>query len=145
MKVREYAWRRNEICMLIRLLKPSEIKKEKENHREGGEVTAPHLSYEKAMTSLSLYQKAMTSLSLSRQKPEGENQQYSGYTDHRKLGTDQIIPIYQCKTSMHSVKPSESRKEQKESQLKVPGLSLLHQSDVMDDGINQLIRGDGGM
>ena len=125
-KVREYAWRRNEICMLIRLLKPSEIKKEKENHREGGEVTAPHLSYEKAMTSLSLYEKAMTSLSLSRQKPEGENQQYSGYTDHRKLGTDQIIPIYQCKTSMYSAKPSESRKEQKESQLKVPGLSLLH-------------------
>ena len=69
-KVREYAWRRNEICMLIRLLKPSEIKKEKENHREGGEVTAPHLSYEKAMTSLSLYEKTMTSLSLSRQKPE---------------------------------------------------------------------------
>ena len=135
MKVREYAWRRNEICMLIRLLKPSEIKKEKENHREGGEVTAPHLSYEKAMTSLSLYDKAMRSLSLSRQKLEGENQQDSGYTDHRKLGTDQIIPIYQCKTSMYSAKPSESRKEQKESQLKVPGLSLLHQSDVMDDGI----------
>ena len=36
---------------------------------------------------------------------------------------------------MHSVKPSETRKEQKESQLKVPDLSLLHQSDVMDDGI----------
>ena len=135
-KVREYAWRRNEICMLIRLLKPSEIKIEKENHREGGEVTAPHLSYEKAMTSLSRYEKAMTSLSLSRQKPEGENQQYSGYTNHRKLGTDQIIPIYQCKTSMYSVKPSESRKEQKESQLKVLNLSPLHQNhDVMDDGI----------
>ena len=67
MKVREYAWRRNEICMLIRLLKPSEIKKEKENHREGGEVTAPHLSFEKAMTSLSRYKKTITSLSLSRQ------------------------------------------------------------------------------
>ena len=135
--VRQYAWRRNEICMLIRLLKPSEIKKEKENHREGGEVTAPHLSYEKAMTSLSLYEKAMTSLSLSRQKSEGENQQDSGYTDRRKLGTDQIIPIYQCKTSMYSVKPSESRKEQKESQFKVPGVSQLHQTrDVMDDGIN---------
>ena len=36
---------------------------------------------------------------------------------------------------MYSAKPSESRKEQKESQLKAPGLSLLHQSDVMDDGI----------
>ena len=45
-KVREYAWRKSEICMFIRLLKPSESKKEKENHREGGEVTAPHLSYE---------------------------------------------------------------------------------------------------
>ena len=125
-KVREYAWRRNEICMLIRLLKPSETKKEKQNHRKGGEVTAPHLIYEKAMTSLSPYEKAMTSLSLSRQKSEGENQQDSGYTDRRKLGTDQIIPIYQCKTSMYSVNPSESRKEQKESQLKVPDLTLLH-------------------
>ena len=38
---------------------------------------------------------------------------------------------------MYSVKPSEIRKEQKESQLKYPGLSLLHQTrDVMDDGIN---------
>ena len=63
------------------------------------------------MTSLSLYEKAMTSLPLSRQKSEGENQQDSGYTDRRKLGTDQIIPIYQCKTSMYSVKPSESRKK----------------------------------
>ena len=125
--VRQYAWRRNEICMLICLLKPSETKKEKENHRKGGEVTAPHL----------IYEKAMTSLSLSRQKSEGENQQDSGYTDRRKLGTDQIIPIYQCKTSMFSVKPSESRKEQKESQFKVPGVSRLHQNrDVMDDGIN---------
>ena len=134
--VRQYAWRRNEICMLIRLLKPSETKKEKENHRKGGEVTAPHLIYEKAMTSLSLYEKAMTSLSLSRQKSEGENQQDSGYTDRRKLGTDQIIPIYQCKTSMYSVKPSESGKEQKGSQFKFPGVSQLHQTrDVMDDGI----------
>ena len=89
------------------------------------------------MTSLSLYEKAMTSLPLSRQKSEGENQQDSGYTDRRKLGTDQIIPIYQCKTSMYSVKPSESGKEQKESQFKVPGVSHLHQTrDVMDDGIN---------
>ena len=134
-KVREYAWCRNEICMLIRQLKPSETKKEKENHRKGGEVTAPHLiyekamtslsPYEKAMTSLSPYEKAMTSLSLSHQKSEGENQQDSGYTDRRKLGTDQIIPIYQCKTSMYSVNPSESRKEQQENQLKVPDLSLL--------------------
>ena len=135
-KVREYAWRRNEVCMLIRLLKPSEAKKEKENHRKGGEVTAPHLIYEKAMTSLSPYEKAMTSLSLSRQKSEGENQQDSGYTDRRKLETDQIVPIYQCKTSIYSLKPSESRMEQKESQFKRPGASHHHQTrDVMDDGI----------
>ena len=72
--------------MLIRLLKLSEIKKEKENHREGGEVTASHLSYGKAMTSLSRYEKAMTSLSRSCQKPEGENQQYSGYTCESTFG-----------------------------------------------------------
>ena len=134
-KVREYAWRKNEICMFIRLLKPSGSKKEKENHREGGEVTAPHLSYEKAMTSLSHYEKAMTSLSLSCQKAEGGNRRDSFYIHRRKLVTDKITPIYQYKTSMYSVKPSEDRKEQKESQLKVPDLSLLHQSDVMDDGI----------
>ena len=124
-KVREYAWRKNEICMFIRLLKPSESKKEKENHREGGEVTAPHLSYEKAMTSLSL----------SRQEAEGKNRRDSFYIHRRKLVTDKIIPIYQYKTSMYSVKPSEDGKEQKESQLKVLDLSLLHQSDVMDDAI----------
>ena len=82
-------------------------------------------------------QKFMTSLSLSRQKAEGEKQQGSVYTHHRKLGTDQIISIYQCKTSMYSLKPSESRKEQKESQFKLPGFSHLHHThDVMDDGIN---------
>ena len=31
-KVREDAWRKHEICMFIRLLKPSESKKKKENH-----------------------------------------------------------------------------------------------------------------
>ena len=122
--------------MFIRLLKPSESKKEKENHREGGEVTAPHLSYKKAMTSLSRYEKAMTSLSLARQKAEGESRRDSFYIHRRKLVTDKIIPIYQCKTSMHLVKPSESRKEKRESQLKVPDLSSHHQNhDVMDDGI----------
>ena len=114
--------------MHIRLLKPLKTKKEKENHRKGGEVTAPHL----------IYEKNMTSLSLSRQKSEGENQQDSVYTDRRKSETDQIFPIYQCKTSMYSLKPSESGKEQKESQFKLPGSSHHHQAhDVMDDGINR--------
>ena len=114
--------------MHIRLLKPPETKKKEENHRKGGEVTAPHL----------IYENIMTSLSLSRQKSEGENQQDSVYNNRRKSETDQIIPIYQCKTSMYSVKPSESRKEQKESQFKLPGVSHLHQThDVMDDGINR--------
>ena len=40
--------------MHIRLLKLLETKKEEENHRKGGEVTAPHLIHEKTMTSLSL-------------------------------------------------------------------------------------------
>ena len=47
----------------------------------------------------------------------------------RKLVTDEIALIYQYRTSMHSVKPSEDKKEQKERQ------SHLHQSDVMDDAI----------
>ena len=83
-------------------------------------------------------EKLMTSLSLSRQKAGGENQQDSVYTNRRKSETDQIIPIYQCKTSMYSLKPSESRKEQKESQFKLPGLPNRHYAhDVMDDGINR--------
>ena len=83
-------------------------------------------------------EKLMTSLLLSRQKAEGENKQDSLYTNHREPETDQIIPIYQCKTSMYSLKPSESGKEQKESQFKLPGPSN-HQyaHDVMDDGINR--------
>ena len=83
-------------------------------------------------------EKLMTSLSLSRQKAEGENQQDSVYTNRRKSETDQIIPIYQYKKSMYSLKPSESGKEQKESQFKLPGLPNRHYAhDVMDDGINR--------
>ena len=128
-KVREDAWRKNEICMFIRLLKPSESKKKKENHREGGEVRTPHLNYEKAMTSLSRHEMAMTSLSLSRQEAEGENRRDSFYMHRRKLVTDEIASIYQYRTSMHLVKPSESKEKQKGRP------SHLHQSDVMDDAI----------
>ena len=79
-------------------------------------------------------EKLMTSLSLSRQKAEGENQQDSVYINRRKSETDQIIPIYQYKTSMYSLKPSESGKEQKESQFKLPGLPNHHYAH---DGINR--------
>ena len=86
-------------------------------------------------------QKSMTSLPLSRQKAEGENRRSSVYIHCRKLVTDQIIHIYQYKTSMYAVKPSENRQEQKESQFKCPEVSLLHQTrDVMDDGITHVWR-----
>ena len=49
--------------------------------------------------------KLITSLSLSRQKAEGKDQQDTVYTDRRNSETDRIIPIYQCKTSMYSLKP----------------------------------------
>ena len=114
--------------MHIRLLKPLETKKEEENQRKGGEVTAPHL----------IYEKTMTSLSLSRQKSEGKDQQDSVYTDRRNSETDRIIPIYQYKTSMYSLKPSESGKEQKENKFKLPGsANRQYVHDVMDDGINR--------
>ena len=71
----------------------------------------------------------MTSLSLSRQEAEGENRRDSFYIHRSKLVTDEIASIYQYRTSMHSVKPSEDQKEQKERQ------SHFHQSDVMDDAI----------
>ena len=81
------------------------------------------------MTSLSRYEMAMTSLSLSRQEAEGENRRDSFYMYHRKLVTDEIASIYQYRTSMHSVKPSESKEKQKGKP------SHLHQSDIMDDAI----------
>ena len=78
----------------------------------------------------------MTSLSYSRQKAEGGNRRVSFYMHCRKLVTDEITPIYQYKTSMYSVKPSEDRKEQKESQFKWAARSSPHQNhDVIDDGI----------
>ena len=114
--------------MHIRLLKPLETKKEEENHRKDGEVTAPHL----------IYEKTMTSLSLSRQKAEGKEQQYSVHTDRRNSEADRIIPIYQYKTNMYSLNPSESRKEQREIKFKRPeSADLQNIHDVMDDGINR--------
>ena len=80
----------------------------------------------------------MTSLAHSRQKAEGGNRRDSFYMHRRKLVTDEITPIYQYKTSrpMHSVKPSEDRKERKESQFKWSARSSPHQNhDVIDDGI----------
>ena len=83
----------------------------------------------------------MTSLAHSRQKAEGGNRRDSCYMHHRKLGTDEIALIYRYKTSMYSVKPSEGRKERKESQFKWAARSSPHQShDVIDDGIKV----DGG-
>ena len=71
----------------------------------------------------------MTSLAHSRQKADDGNQRDSYYMHHRKLGIDRIASIYQYRTSMHLIKPSDNQKEQKEQQ------SHFHQSDVMDDAI----------
>ena len=119
-EVREDTWRKKEICMSIRLLKPSEGKKKKENHREGGEVRPSPLRYVKAMTSLPL----------SRQKAEGRNQQDFSYKYPKKSETDVIASIDQYKDSMQSVKPSGKQEERDAN------LSHLHQNDVMDDAIN---------
>ena len=51
--------------MHIRILKPLKTKKEEENHRKDGEVTAPHLIHEKTMTSLSLSAKKQKAKSSS--------------------------------------------------------------------------------
>ena len=82
--------------------------------------------------------KTMTSLSLSRQKAEGKEQQYSVHTDRSKSETVQIIPIYQYKTNMYTLKPSESGKEQRGSKFKRPGAAnCQNANDVMDDGFNR--------
>ena len=54
--------------------------------------------------------KTMTSLSLSRQKSEGKEQQCSINTDRSKSETNKFIPIYQYKTNIYTLKPSESGK-----------------------------------
>ena len=82
--------------------------------------------------------KTMTLLSLSRQKAEGKEQQYSVHTDRSNAETDQIIPIYQYKTNIYRLKPSESEKEQRGSKFKRPGAAnCQNANDVMDDDITQ--------
>ena len=113
-EIRQYFWRnstRKEVCMHIRILKPLETKKEEESHRKDGEVTAPHPNHEKTMTSLSY----------SRQKSEGEDQQCSVNTERSMSETNQLVHIYQYKTNIYMLKPSGSRKEQKEIKFKRPG------------------------
>ena len=124
MEVRPYAWRRKEVCMHIRILKPLETKKEEENHRKDGEVTAPHL----------IHEKTMTSLSLSRQKSEGKEQQCSVNTERIKSETNQLVHVYPYTTNIYT----ESRKEQREIKFKrLKSANCQNANDVMDDGINR--------
>ena len=83
----------------------------------------------------------MTSLSLSRQKAEGKEQQYSVHTDCRNSETDRIIPIYQYKTNMYSLKPSERRKEQREIKFKRPESADLQNIHDEEEGeLDSLLR-----
>ena len=123
-EVRQYAWRRKEVCMHIRILEPLETKKEEENHRKDGEVTAPHLVHEKTMTSLSL----------SCQKSEGKEQQCSVNTERIKSETSQLVHVYQYTANIYT----KSRKEQREMKFKHPeSANCQNANDVMDDGINR--------
>ena len=90
-EVRQYPWRRKEVCMHIRILKPMETKKEEENHRKDGEVTAPHF----------IHERTMTSLSLSRQKSKGKEQQCSVNTERIKSETTQLVHVYQYTTNIY--------------------------------------------
>ena len=82
--------------------------------------------------------KTMTSLSYSRQKSEGEDQQCSVNTERSKSKTNQLVHIYQYKTNIYMLKPSGSRKEQREIKFKRPGsANSQHSDDVISDGINQ--------
>ena len=82
--------------------------------------------------------KTMTSLSYSRQKSEGEDQQCSVNTECSKSETNQLVHIYQYKTNIYKLKPSGSRKEQREIKFKRPGsANSQHSDDVISDGINQ--------
>ena len=68
--------------------------------------------------------KTMTSLSYSRQKSEGEDQQCSvirNDAERSKSETNQLVHVYQYTTNIYTLKPSESRKEQREISLNAPG------------------------
>ena len=82
--------------------------------------------------------KTMTSLFYSRQKSEGKDQQCSINTERSKSETNQFIPIYQYKTNIYTLKPSDSGKEQRGIKFKRPGSANgKHSDDVISDGINQ--------
>ena len=82
--------------------------------------------------------KTRTSLSYSRQKSEGKDQQCSINTERSKSETNQFIPIYQYKTNIYTLKPSESGKEQRGIKFKRLGSANgQHSDDVISDGINQ--------
>ena len=123
-EVRQYSWRRKEVCMLIRILNPLTTRKEEESNRKDGEITAPHPNHEKTMTSLSL----------SRQKSEGKEQQCSINTDRSKSETIQLVHVYQYTTNIYT----ESRKEQKEMKFNHPeSANCQNSDDVISDGINR--------
>ena len=109
--------------MHIRILEPLETKKEEENHRKDGEVTAPHL----------IHEKTMTSLSYSRQKSEGKDQPCSVNTEHIKSETTQLVHVYQYTTNIYT----KSRKEQREMKLHPESANCQNSDDVMNDDINR--------
>ena len=123
-EVRQYSWRRKEVCMHILILKPLETKKEEENQRKDGEVTALHL----------IHEKTMTSLSLSRQKSEGQEQQCSVNTERIKSENSHLVHVYQYTTNIYT----ESRKEQREIRFKRPeSANCQNSGDVISDGTNR--------
>ena len=110
--------------MHICIQKPLTTRKEEENHRKDGEVTAPHL----------IHEKTMTSLSYSRQKSEGKDQQCSVNTERIKSETTQLVHVYQYTTNIYT----KSRKEQREMKFKHPeSANCQNSDDVMNDGINR--------
>ena len=122
--VRQYSWRRKEVCMHIRLLKPLTTRKEEKSHRKDGEITAPHPNHEKTMTSVSL----------SRQKSEGKEQQCSIHTDRSNSETTQLVHVYQYTTNIYT----ESTKDKREMKFKSPeSANCQNSNDVINDGINR--------
>ena len=114
--------------MHIRIQKPLTTRKEEENHRKDGEVTAPHL----------IHEKTMTSLSYSRQKSEGKDQQCSVNTERIKSETNQLVHVYQYTTNIYT----KSMKEQREMKYKRPeSANCQNSNDVINRGgdVNRLV------
>ena len=77
-------------------------------------------------------EKNLTSLWPSRQKSEGESQQYSVIRDNTERSNSELVRVSQYANNIYTLKPLETRKEEGDVKFKRPGsTNCQHPSDVI--------------